>query len=275
MTHGLLALQTAFQDHLLASDPAIAGSIAAQHGIPAQRRLLIYHHAYRARLVGALRDSFGHTATYLGEEWFEADALAFVEGHPSTHASLNAYGAGFAAWLLERHPRDPDIGELAALDWALRRAFDGADATPLSVADLAAIAPPAWSRIGFALVPTAALLALTHNTIALWHALDQQQPPPRAVRLAEPGTALVWRRGHQPHFRSLDAVELRALSGVQEVLSFAAVCERLAADFPRLDTTVQAGTLLRRWIDEELLCAVVDPALVVPPHTPHAPHAPH
>ena len=272
MTHGLLALQTAFQDHLLASDPAIAASIAAHHGIPAQRRLLIYHHGYRARLVDALRDSFSHTATYLGEEWFDADALAFVEDHPSTHSSLNAYGADFAGWLLERHPHDPDIGELAALDWALRRAFDGADAAPLGLADLAAIAPPAWARIGFALVPTTALLALTHNTIALWHALDQQQPPPRAMRLAEPGTALVWRRGHQPHFRSLDAVELRALSGLREGLSFAAVCERLAADSAQLDTTAHAGTLLRRWIDEELLCAVVDPASTPPPHAPHAPH---
>ena len=53
--------------------PPLAGSIAAQHGFPSQRRLLIYHHAYRARLVDALRDSFGHTATYLGMEWFDAD----------------------------------------------------------------------------------------------------------------------------------------------------------------------------------------------------------
>lgn len=269
MMRGLLALQTAFQAHVLDSDPAVAESIAARHGIPTQQRLLIYHHAYRARLVDALRDSFGHTAIYLGEEWFDADALAFVQTHPSTYANLNDYGAGFAAWLLERHPRDPDIGELAALDWTLRRAFDGADSAALGVADLATIAPTAWARVGFSLVPTAALLALTCNTIALWHALDQQQPPPRAEPLAEPGAALVWRRGQQPHFRSLGAMESHALIGLQEGLSFAAVCERLAADFPQVDAAAEAGTLLRRWIYEELLCAVLDPAPATPSLAPH------
>lgn len=260
MTSALLALQSSLQAHLIDGDGAIEAAIAAGPGIGVRQRLSIYHHAYRARLVDALRDTFGHTATYLGGDWFDADALAFVQRRPSTVSSLNDYGAGFPAWLFERHPRDADIGELAALDWTLRRAFDGADAAPLPLAALAALAPQAWGRIGFAFVPTCARLSFTHNTLALWHALDQQQTPPKAQRLDAPSEVLVWRLGHQPHFRSLGAFEASALKHLQQGASFAAACERLASTFPRCDVPAEAGTLLRRWSDEQLLAAVIDPA---------------
>ena len=260
MGSALLALQSSLQAHLLDGDTAIEAMIASSHGIAVRERLAIYHHAYRARLVDALRDSFGHTATYLGGEWFDADALAFVQSHPSTASSLNDYGAGFATWLLERHPRDADIGELAALDWTLRRAFDGADAVPLDLAALADIAPEAWGRIGFAFVPTCARLTFSHNTLALWQALDQEQAPPKAQRLDTPNEVLVWRHGHRPHFRSLGVLEAQAIGALHGGASFAALCERLAIEFPQSDVSLEAGSLLRRWIDEQLLAAVVDPA---------------
>lgn len=260
MNLALAQLQTSLQRHVLDGAAGIEASIVAGRGISVERRLHIYRHAYRARLAAALRDSFGHTAAYLGDEWFDADALAFVEAHPSSHASLNAYGSGFAAWLGERHVHDGDIAELAMLDWALRRAFDGADALLLALADLAALAPDAWERIGFALVPTYTRLVLRHNTLALWQALDAELAPPRAEALGAPCELLIWRRGHRPHFRSLGADEAMALTALHAGASFATVCARLAQGSPQCDAAAEAGTLLRRWIDDELIRAVVDPA---------------
>lgn len=260
MTSDLLELQSALQAHLIDGDDAIEKAVAAHHGIGARQRLSIYHHAYRARLLDALRDTFAHTATYLGDDWFDAEALAYLQSHPSTAPSLNDYGAGWPAWLLERHPQDADIGELATLDWTLRRAFDGGDATPLDLAALAAIAPEAWGRIGFAPVPTCTCLSFTHNTLALWHALDQAQTPPTAQRLQAPIEVLVWRRGHQPQFRSLGAFEAKAIGLLQQGASFAAMCAQLADAFAQCDVPLEAGALLRRWIDEQLLGAVIDPA---------------
>ena len=267
MTAHLMQLQTAFQQHVLDSHPTLIDEIGAPGSalapcdtrpdkFPAQRRLHIYHHAYRARLVDALRDSFGHTARYLGDDWFDADALAYVQAHPSTEPSLNDYGAGFADWYLQRHPQDPDIGELASLDWALRRAFDGPDATPLTLDDLGQIAPDAWEHVGFAVVPTCTRLRLTHNTVALWQALDNNEAPPAAAPLAQPTTLLVWRRGHSPHFRSLGLLEDAALLALQGGAPFAAVCAQMSAQFVDTDVPAQAGALLRRWIDEELLCGL-------------------
>lgn len=255
----LLALQSAMQAHLLHGDPAIADSIASGPGIGPARRLRIYHHAYRMRLVDTLRDSFGHTLCYLGDEWFDEAALAHVEAHPSSHPNLRWYGADFAVSLRQRHPDDPDIAELATLDWALRGAFDGPDAPALALAELGTVAPEAWARLVLRLHPTTARLRLQHNTLAIWHAIDQDGVPPAAQPLAEPTELLVWRRGLSPHFRSLGALEARALDLVLEGVGFSAVCERLAADFPEAELAVEAGALLRRWVEDGLLSALHDP----------------
>jgi hypothetical protein len=251
----LAQLQSAFQQHLLTGEEAIATHIR-DSGIGTARRLHIYHHAYRMRLVDTLRDSFGHTLLYLGDERFNAAALAHVEGHASTHPSLRWYGADFPETLAARFDEAPEVAELAQLDWALRHAFDGPDAPVLTLADLAALAPECWADVGFNLHPTYARLQLQHNTLAIWQALDDDGVPPEAAPLAEPGELMIWRRGHQPHFRSLQALEAAALSGLQGGMGFAAVCATLADQFASADMTAEVGGLLRRWVDEELLSAL-------------------
>lgn len=251
----LQTLQEQFQQHLLDGDGRIAAAVRPG-GIGVARRLAIYHHAYRMRLLDTLRDSYGHTLVYLGDEAFDAAALAYVESHPSQHASLRWYGASFADALALRFDEDGEVAELAALDWALRLAFDGADAAVLTLADLAALPAGAWNHVGFALHPTYARLRLHHNTLALWQALDRDQAPPAAAPLAEPGDLLIWRRGHQPHFRSLQPLEAAALDCLHRGLSFADTCAYLSARFERPDAAAEIGALLRRWIDEGLLSAV-------------------
>lgn len=252
---GLLRLQSELQRHLLGDASPIAEAIADGPGIDVARRLGIYHHAYRARLVETLADTFGHLLRYLGEDRFDADARAFVDRHPSCRPSLRWYGESFPAWLAARHPDDGEIGELAGLDWSLRAAFDGPDAAPLSLASLAAEPPELWTQRPLRLHPTSMRLTLQFNAIALWQALDDDRPPPPAARLPAPGALLVWRRGEQPHFRSLGATEALALDRVAGGASFDAVCAALADAFPDADTVAAAGSLLRRWIDEELLVA--------------------
>lgn len=249
----LEALQAAFARHLLNEPSDFPGAVAEGGRIGIERRLAIYHNAYRARLVEALKDSFGHTLVYLGDDNFEAAARGYLAEHPSTHPNLRWFGAAFADWLRAAAPGDPDIGELAALDWALRRAFDGADATVLGTAELAALPPEAWAHVGLLWHPTCQRLQLAHNTLAIWSALDRDEAPPEAERLAQPTELLVWRLGLQPHFRSLGTMEAQAIDALRNGASFAATCEQLAAAFPEVEVAPEAGALLRRWVEDGLL----------------------
>ena len=47
--------------------------------------LCIYQHAYSARLLGALRDNYGVLPRAMGDEAFDALALAYLRAHPSRH----------------------------------------------------------------------------------------------------------------------------------------------------------------------------------------------
>lgn len=250
----LEALQREMQAFLLGRESAVASRLAARPGLAPERRLGIYRHAYRARLADTLRDSFGHTAAFLGDE-FDTLAARYVGENPSRHANLRWYGEDFPGWLSSGPATHPVVGELAALDRALRRAFDGADERVLGLADLAALGAADWDGLRLRLHPTCARLSFRYNTLALWHALDRDEAPPVIEIAPHPVDVFVWRAGQQPHFRSVAPFEACALDALAEGLAFGLLCERLAARFPETDVATQAGGLLRRWVDEGALAA--------------------
>lgn len=249
----LAQLQSAFHDHLLDAPSDIAAAIRVGGRISTAQRLGIYHNAYRVRLVENLADTFEKTCAYLGDTHFDASARAFVSAHPPTARSLRDYGGAFPGLLAARYPDDLDIAELAHMDWVMRQAFDSADAAPLTADALASVPADAWETLGFDFVPSMVLLSIRYNTPAIWAALDHASTPPAAEHLPQPAQVLVWRRGWQPHFRTLDAAEARALADLKAGVRFAQVClvENTADDALRI-----AG-YLRRWFEEELIAALV------------------
>ena len=147
-TSTLRNVQMALHDHLLGRASAIERELAEGGRIPLERRLHIYHHAYRARLQETMQDTFEKTWAYLGDDAFAAAALDYVEGHPPVHRNLRWYGETFPRWLTQRFPADADIGELAMIDWQLRQAFDGDDAVPVPATALAALGADVWLTVG-------------------------------------------------------------------------------------------------------------------------------
>ncbi|MDI1259998.1 DNA-binding domain-containing protein [Aquabacterium sp.] len=259
----LEALQSRLQGHVLAGDAsALADVVCVVPGSAAQR-LGIYHHAYRARLQETLRDSFGHTLLYLGDEWFDALSTEFIEAHPSESANLRWYGGAYPDWLAQRlNDADsalgdhPEVGEIARLDWTMRAAFDGPDAPVLALAEVAALAPEAWATVVFKPHPTLALISLRCNTLSLWHALDQDADVPPVEVLPSPMDVVVWRFEERPHFRSVAPMEAAALRAVMQGQSFAETCALLAEWLPEDENAAAvAGGHLRRWIDEGLLAS--------------------
>lgn len=251
----LAQLQNEFQNLIVQAHPKAPPWIESRHGASAQVRLNIYHHAYRARLLETLADTFAHTCLYLGETWFEQLALQFVEQTPSTQDNIGLYGGLFPDFLQKTCPQDQDIAELAELDWTLRRAFDGPDAFVLTKETLAELPPTAWENFVLKAVPTLKVLVHRHNTLEIWQALDQDQTPPASQVLPQTVPVLTWRKGHSPHFRSMNALEHRALALVQGEQTFGTVCEKIQTEFPEVDAAPTAGSLLAAWLQDEILKA--------------------
>ena len=124
-------LQKDFRDYLLDRSDRIAAEVAGD--------MAVYHHAYRAQLLGTLRDTFEKSWSWMGDEAFDKAAYAHIEAHPPSSWTLTVYGAGFDRSLAELHPNDPEIAELAWLEWHLRRAFDGPDSDQVDPATFEAV----------------------------------------------------------------------------------------------------------------------------------------
>ncbi len=251
----LRAVQIALHDHLLGRATDIADHVVDGPHLARAERLHVYHHAYRARLQEALRDSFEKTWSYLGDARFAAAATAYIEHHPPQHRNLRWYGASFADWLAAHFPHDADIAELAMIDWQLRCAFDGENATSIAPDALACLPAKAWATVGVRFVPTMTVAPLRFNTVGIWHALDRDEPPPAAQPLAEPSWLLVWRRGWQPHFRTLRAEESTVLMQLAAGASLAQACLAL----PAADAASAAATsahYLHTWLGDELVAGL-------------------
>ena len=247
-------VQADFEDYVLGNagaEPAIASAIADQFGLDAGARLAIYYNAYRIRMREALAEAYDKTWTYVGDELFEQLANSYLAAHPSTFRNLRWFGDRFAAHVAQELPDYPFIAELAALEWSLGLAFDAADADSVNADSLRALAPIAWADLCFGLHPSVQLLPMRWNAVALWQALHDGQPPPDAVESAHAVHWLVWRANHQPHFRSLDALEADALRRIGEGASFGEVCEAAASGGEEL--TPRVAGYLQNWLAQGLL----------------------
>ena len=249
----LTGLQVAFHDHLLNRPSEFAQEVVAGGRITIEHRLHIYHNAYRQRLLENLQDAYEKTWAYLGDETFESSARAYIEVTPPNHRNLRWYGATFPDWLAGQFPDDGDVAELAMVDWQLRQAFDGQDATPINANALTGLASTDWESIGFKLAPTLHISPVRYNSVPIWHAIDQEQTPPASEMLTEPSWLLIWRKGWQPYFRTIGAVENAALMQLQTGTPFAEVCAALTEQFSETEAATVAAESLLVWFHDELI----------------------
>jgi hypothetical protein len=195
-------------------------------GCPPLERAGVYRDAYAERLLGVLRDDFPDVAALVGAS-FEPLAAEYAARFPPAHPSLRHFGLRFAAFLAE-HPmcrRWPQLGELAALEWARVEVFDAPDVPLLTLADLDAIDADRWPTHVFTLAPSVRLL-------------------PRAI---------VFRRAFAACDRALGWAEADALRRVQRGAPFAHVCAALAGDSAVDDAARTALKTIAQWTVDGLL----------------------
>ena len=255
----LLALQTdwvasVLQDTLPEEAPTLL-RLAQSGSDTAHARLGIYHRAYRLRLCEVLRDSFAKTSAYMGE-LFDQHASEFAVSQPPALRNLGRYGATLPAFLQQTYPDNPELAELAQLDWDLRSRFDGADVPAFA---LDALQPDADGNIpcltmAAPLHPSVLLRSSQSNAIKLWRAMDDDTDVPE-VQLDNSGAGLVvWHWDLQPHFMRLDAAQYRFMQALAEGSSIQDAAQTFA-DTEVLATPEVLGAWLQSWLGQGLLRA--------------------
>lgn len=238
-----------------ASTVAVASLVREQQGVDSMQRLGIYHNAYRVRLADVLADSFAKTCLYMGSDSFAEHATAFAVAHPPLARSLSRYGADLPAYLAGLYPDNPELHELAQLDWDLRTRFDGADVAALDAqtAQAATDGPaPAWLAWQAPLHPSLVLRSIRTNVVQLWRAIDADTDVPPVQQWAEPRFLAVWRKGLQPHFQSVDADEAAFLQCLLAGQSVGEAAGALAGT-PVLPDPQRLGGWLQAWLNDGVL----------------------
>ncbi|MCC0057881.1 MAG: putative DNA-binding domain-containing protein [Hyphomicrobiaceae bacterium] len=251
-------LQARFQAGIVGGDDAVLSDI--NDSSREERRVLfgVYRNAYVLRLAEILGHDYELTHTYLGDKAFSDLAHAYIAAHPSDKRNARWFGRHLPDFARKTAPfsKHTEIGELAGLEKALADAFDGPDARPVTIGELAAIPPEDWANLVFIPHPTAVRTRFKTNAADIWMALNDGTAPPGPTLLPEPQIILVWRQDLTARFRPLAPEEAMMWAEAAKGVRFGILCEMVATFGGEDGAELRAATYLKTWLDTGLLACV-------------------
>ncbi|HUA81322.1 MAG TPA: DNA-binding domain-containing protein [Dyella sp.] len=236
----LVQMQRDFQAWLIRADD----NPSPQEHVRSTRGLAAYQNNYRTQLVNVLRASYPQLQAWLGEETFLAAAIHHINRHPPSSWTLDVYGEDFSRTLQELYPHNPDVHELAWIEWALAAAFVARDAKGAALEHWADVD---WDNARLALAPSFRHRIATTNAFAIWSAWQDQVDLPEAEMLDDPAGLIVWRVGFQTQIKQVDAIESDALISLRDDGRFNTLCEMLVEQLDEEQGIARAGRLLAEW----------------------------
>lgn len=224
----------------------------------------VYRGNYRSSLIEALKSTYERTERWVGEEAFRRAAAHHVIIQPPTSWTLDDAGAGFDATCAELFRNDPEVAELAWLEWAMFRAFVSRDVVPLDADGFtwqtSGFGEEEWSNLRLEFLPGASTSEVSHDMRAIWNALGEDELLRPDAALDTPQSVIVWREGERSTFMMGSAEESRAFVALQGGMPYGEMCMMLAGADASIDEAQQAamraGALLGRWLNEGLIAAL-------------------
>jgi hypothetical protein len=253
----LKELQETFQRGILAGDDTILSEV--KNSSKEERKVLfgVYRNAYVSRLAEVVGEDYEQVHAYLGDEGFAKLVMAYIAAHPSDQRSVRWFGRHFPVFVRssEAYADHPEVAELAALEKALTDAFDGPDAKPLSITELATIPAKDFPSLVFQAHPTVLRLTFDTNAGDIWSALKEETAPPKPTRLPEPQAVAVWRQDFTARYRPLPAEEAMMWDEAAKGVRFGVLCEMVATFAGEDEAELRAATYLRNWVDTGMLAS--------------------
>jgi hypothetical protein len=223
--------------------------------LSAEGRVDIYANMYFYRLLDALKEDFPATLKVLGDDAFHNLVTGYLIEHPPTEPSIFYCGRHLSSFLRD-HPlsaEHPYLADLAALERSTVEVFHGADADMLDADAMRATAPDEWPALMLHLHPAVQILDVKWRVAGLLRAVEEN----REWAPAEAGVAkiLVSRRDRRVLYRELEPIEYRAIEMAGVGITFAEICDVIAADADKFDAgdvdqVATLNRLLARWLSD-------------------------
>lgn len=193
--NGLANLQHRFVRAVLQAALTVPAGIRPDVRPTRERRFGVYRNNVKASLAAALAARFPVVERLVGEEFFTAMALVFIEQHPPRSPVLAEYGAAFASFLEEFDPAAdlPYLPDIARLEWVRHVAFHSADAGAVDVGRLAELPPEALDSVRLGLHPAMAVIASPWPIVSVWTTNTHDATPEAPAADWTSETALVTR----------------------------------------------------------------------------------
>lgn len=184
-------------------------------------RFAVYRNNVISSLLGALADSYPVVLQLVGEAFFNAMGLAYVQSHPPRSRLLVEYGEDFAAFIDNFEPAAslPYLADVARLERMRIRAYHAADSNAVdhrAIAELLA-QPERLVELRLSLHPSLSILASDFAICSLWQA-HQHDGEIETVDPRLPERALVLRCGLEVELLALDPGNCAFIQALQSGL---------------------------------------------------------
>jgi hypothetical protein len=225
-----------------------------------QRGMGVYRNNYRSSLVDALRNTYARTASWVGEEAFHQAAAHHVIANPPCSWTLDDAGAGFDKTCADLFANDPEVAELAWLEWVMLEVFTAPDEALLDVAAFTAatqkFGEEDWANMRLTFLPGIKVKMVAHDLRAIWQALKEEELIRPDFSLDQPCGCVIWREGERPTFQMADAEEVAMIELLREGASYGDACMSMAGEGDPSDAAMRAGAMLGRWLNEGMIAAI-------------------
>jgi len=178
----LAALESSFAHAVLDAGAEVPPPLVRKAGGTPSRRFGVYRNNVYKSLVDVLAGRFPVAVRLVGDEFFRAMALVYVEREPPRSPVLLDYGGGFADFVADFPPAAPVpyLADVARLEWAWHAAYHAADAEPLPLTALEHAAPYA-AGAKLTLHPSLHVVRSGYPVVTIWElaARDGEDEPAR------------------------------------------------------------------------------------------------
>lgn len=250
------ALQKAFMAQVLDEDAPLPHGWGNRHAAG----MSVYRGNYRSALIEAMRSTYERTGKWVGEAAFRRAAAHHLIAHPPSSWTIDDAGAGFDLTCAELFANDPEVTELAWLEWTMLGAFTAPDVAPLDLPGLNAatsgFGEDDWANLKLRFVPGCGARILEHDLRAIWQALDEEDLVRPDFTLETARGCLVWREGERVTFIMVEAEEVHAFEAMRQGSGYGEVCMMIANDGDTSGAAMRAGAMLGRWLREGLITAI-------------------